>query len=41
LKCYTNCGGCIYSLIVTIWWIYGIVWIANRDILDGNGCPLR
>ena len=41
LKCYTNCGGCIYSLIVMIWWIYGIVLIANREILDGNGCQLK
>ena len=40
IKCYLNCGGCLYSLIVTIWWIYGIVLISNKEILDGNGCKL-
>jgi hypothetical protein len=32
--------GCLWSIAIIAMWIYGIVVIANKDILGGNGCIL-
>ena len=40
LKCYTSCFSCMYTIVIISLYIWGIVLIANKSILDGNGCQL-
>ena len=40
MLCYSNCFGCLYGCTIFILWIWGIVIIATKSILDGNGCEL-
>ena len=40
-KCLSNCIGCIWSVAIIGWWIYGIVVIADKRINAPTGCPLH
>tara|TARA_Y100000816_G_C26107240_1_gene588798 strand:+ start:2849 stop:3592 length:744 start_codon:yes stop_codon:yes gene_type:complete len=40
LNCYSSCFTCIYAITILALYIWGIVIIANKSILDGNGCEL-
>jgi hypothetical protein len=41
MKCATSCGGCIWAIVILIFYILGIVWTATEGgVLDANGCPL-
>lgn len=41
MKCATSCGGCIWGIVVLVFYILGIVWTATEGgVLDANGCPL-
>ena len=31
---------CLVSIAIITYWVWGIVVIANKDVLGGNGCPL-
>ena len=35
-----SCYFCLYGVAVMVGWIWGIVVIANKEVLDGNGCKL-
>lgn len=39
-KCISSCGACIWLVAVIAYWIWGIVVIANKEILGSNGCSL-
>jgi hypothetical protein len=41
LKCYSSCFSCIYAITLLSLYVWGIVVIANKSILDGNGCELN
>lgn len=41
IKCFGNCGTCIWAIVVLVFYILGIVWTATEGgVLDANGCPL-
>ena len=41
MKCAANCGGCIWGIVVLVFYILGIVWTATEGgVLDADGCPL-
>ena len=41
MKCATSCGGCIWGIVVLVFYILGIVWTATEGgVLDADGCPL-
>ena len=41
MKCATSCGGCIWAIVILVFYILGIVWTATEGgVLDANGCPL-
>jgi len=41
MKCAVNCGGCIWAIILLVFYILGIVWTATEGgVLDADGCPL-
>jgi hypothetical protein len=41
MKCAANCGGCIWAIVVLVFYILGIVWTATEGrVLDAYGCPL-
>ena len=41
MKCATSCGGCIWGIVVLVFYILGIIWTATEGgVLDANGCPL-
>tara|TARA_B100001996_G_C18498954_1_gene530732 strand:- start:33 stop:626 length:594 start_codon:yes stop_codon:yes gene_type:complete len=41
MKSATTCGGCIWAIVILIFYILGIVWTSTEGgVLDANGCPL-
>ena len=41
IKCFGNCGACIWAIVILVFYILGIVWTATEGgVLDANGCPL-
>jgi len=41
MKCATSCGGCIWGIVILVFYILGIVWTATEGgVLDADGCPL-
>lgn len=40
MYCANMMFSCVYSMGITGFWIWGIVAIANKEVLDGNGCKL-
>ena len=41
IKCFGNCGACIWAIAILVFYILGIVWTATEGrVLDANGCPL-
>ena len=40
VKCCINCFAFIWSITILVLWIMGIVNIANKNVLDLNGCEL-
>lgn len=40
-KCFGNCFGCIWSVAILSWWVFGIVVIADKQINAPDGCPLH
>ena len=41
MKCATNCGACIWGIVILVLYILGIVWTATEGaVLDAHGCPL-
>lgn len=39
-KCCSSSFGCVYAFTILALYVWGIVIIANKSILDGNGCEL-
>ena len=35
----TSCYGCVLTCAILAYWVWGLVVIANKSILGGNGCP--
>lgn len=41
MKCATNCGACIWGIVILVLYILGIVWTATPgSVVDADGCPL-
>jgi len=40
-KCLSSCFGCLWSVAILVFWIWGIVVIANKETLGPHGCPLK
>ena len=39
-QCIGTCGGCLWAIAVLVYYIWGIVVIANKEVLGPNGCSL-
>ena len=40
-QCFISCFGCIWGVAILALWIWGIVVIANKEILGPHSCPLN
>lgn len=40
-KCIYSCIGCLWGIAILVMWVWGIVVIANKEIMGPNGCSLN